>query len=731
MIQSRREFLATARNGLLLGIIGESVTSFAASVDQDFEFSPSNFLSISPSGVVRVFVGQGEMGQDIFSGLAMLIAEELNTPLEEVEVVAAPVSPAFGNSFFPGSPQMTAASSSIKVFYVPYRSAGAAARQMLETAVSTALDKNVQRIVLTNGEVVCDDRERVPLKLVMPILADLPVPASLKLKEPSEFQVIGTPQRGIRVKEKVTGTLGYGMDVKLPGAMTAVVAHPPSFGAQITHFDASTALAIPGVLEVLKIPTGVAVIGENYWVADSGKRALDIDWDESAGQNLSTEGMLKTYRELASKPGQSFTFNPIPGMDYQLNPSLGPDKYAQENGAVMMESEFIAPYLAHAPMEPLNCTIFEKDGLIHVHTGTHYQFADKDAVVKTLGVDASRVKLHTLPMGGSFGRRACPKSDWIAEAAQIFKVAQTARTNPIKLVWSREDDITGGWYRPMVLSKVSAALNQDGTIGSWAQRIVGQPAIDHETLSFIGPENIDLTTVDAVGNLVYDIQDKVVDVHHTKNLVPVQWMRSVGHSHNVFFVESFMSELADRAGVDQVIFRLNHAKDDRVKRVLQLAAEKGQWNGGLSADGKAHGVSVHEFYGTYVANMAEVIQVAENKFKIIKIVYGVDLGTVVNPDAVRAQMESGAVLALSSTLYGEIEIDRGVPKQSNFDTYRPLRFSQCPDIETHIVSSDLPPTGAGETGVPSVAPAVCNAIAKLRGTYLRALPIAKQGIEIV
>ena len=731
MIQSRREFLTTARNGLLLGIIGESVTSFAASVDQDPEFSPSNFLSISPSGAVRVFVGQGEMGQDIFSGLAMLVAEELNTPLEEVAVVAAPVSPAFGNSFFPGSPQMTAASSSIKVFYIPYRNAGAAARQMLETAASTMLDKSVNRILLTNGEVVCDDNERIPLKLVMPILADLPVPDSLKLKEPSEFQVIGNPQRSIGVEKKVNGTLGYGMDVKVPGAMTAVVAHPPSFGAQITHFDSSTALAIPGVLEVLRIPTGIAVIGENYWVADSGKKALDIDWDESAGQNLSTEEILGTYRELASKPGQAFTFNPIPGMDYQLKPSLGPDKYAQQNGAVTIESEFIAPYLAHAPMEPLNCTIFEKDGLIHVHTGTHYQFADKDAVIKTLGVDPSRVKLHTLPMGGSFGRRACPKSDWIAEAAQIFKLAQTARTNPIKLVWSREDDITGGWYRPLVLSKVSAALNQDGTIGSWAQRIVGQPAIDHETLSFIGPEKIDLTTVDAVGNLVYDIQDKVVDVHHTENLVPVQWMRSVGHSHNVFFVETFMNELADEAGVDQVTFRLNHAKDDRVKRVLQLAAEKGQWNGGLSSDGKAHGVSVHEFYGTYVANMAEVIQVAENKFKILKIVFGVDLGTVVNPDAVRAQMESGAVLALSSTLYGEIEIDRGVPKQSNFDTYRPLRFNQCPDIETHIVSSDLPPTGAGETGVPSVAPAVCNAIAKLRGEYLRALPIAKQGIEIV
>ena len=242
---------------------------------------------------------------------------------------------------------------------------------------------------------------------------------------------------------------------------------------------------------------------ENYWVADSGgarHRLGRVRRSKPVNREI-----LGTYRELASKPGQAFTFNPIPGMDYQLKPSLGPDKYAQQNGAVTIESEFIAPYLAHAPMEPLNCTIFEKDGLIHVHTGTHYQFADKDAVVKTLGVDPSRVKLHTLPMGGSFGR-ACPKSDWIAEAAQIFKLAQTARTNPIKLVWSREDDITGGWYRPLVLSKVSAALNQDGTIGSWAQRIVGQPAIDHETLSFIGPENIDLTTVDAVGNLVYDIE---------------------------------------------------------------------------------------------------------------------------------------------------------------------------------------------------------------------------------
>ena len=731
MIQSRREFLATAKCGLLLGIMGDTVTSFAADFAQDLGFATSDFLSILPNGAVKVFVGQGEMGQDIFSGLAMLIAEELNTPLGEIDIVAAPVAAAFGNSFFPGSPQMTAASSSIKVFYLPYRNAGAAARQMLHTAATDLLDHKVDNILLTNGELVCDGSERIPFSRALPLLHNMPTPSAVKLKDPSEFKIIGTPQRGIKVADKVNGTHGYGMDVKVPGALTAVVAHPPSFGAQIQHIDPSVALAIPGVREVVVIPTGVAVIGENYWVADSGKKALIIDWDESAGQELSTATIEKKYRELAVKPGQAFTFNPIPGMDYQLKPSLGPIKYAQENGAVTMESEFVAPYLAHAPMEPLNCTIFEHDGLIHVHTGTHFQFADKAAIVKTLQVEASAVRLHTLPMGGSFGRRACPKSDWIVEAAQIFKHAEAARKSPIKLVWSREDDITGGWYRPFVLSKVSAALKEDGTIGSWAQRIVGQPAIDHDTLSFIGPEKIDLTTVDAVGNLVYDIQDKVIDVHHTENLVPVQWMRSVGHSHNVFFVETFMSELADRSGTDQLAFRLKHIREDRVKRVLELAAEKGRWNGGLDKDGRAHGISVHEFYGTYVANLAEVIQVAENAFKISKIVYAVDLGTVVNPDAVRAQMESGAVLALSSTLYGEIEIEKGTPRQSNFDTYRPLRFHQCPDIETHIVSNKAPPTGAGETGVPSVAPAVCNAIAKLRGKYLRVLPIAKNGIEIV
>ena len=731
MIQSRRDFLASARNGLVLSIMGESITSFAAGFDQDLAFSPSDFLSILPNGAVRVFVGQGEMGQDIFSGLAMLVSEELNTPLDEIEVVSAPVSSAFGNSFFPGSPQMTAASSSIKVFYLPYRKAGAAAHQILREAASELLDKEVRSISLTNGELICDGRERIPFNRALPIVADMPAPDTVELKDPSEFNVIGTSQRGIDVANKVNGTHSYGMDLKVPGALTAVVAHPPSFGAQIRHIDPSEALKIPGVREVVKIPTGVAVIGENYWVADTGKKALVIEWDESAGQDLSTADIEEKYRRLAITPGQAFTFNPIPGMDYQLKPSLGPSKYAQENGAVTMESEFVAPYLAHAPMEPLNCTIFERDGLIHVHTGTHYQFADKAAIVKTLQVDASSVRLHTLPMGGSFGRRACPKSDWIVEAAQIFKHAEAARKSPIKLVWSREDDITGGWYRPFVLSKVSAALKQDGTIGSWAQRIVGQPAIDHDTLSFIGPENIDLTTVDAVGNLVYDIQDKVIDVHHTENLVPVQWMRSVGHSHNVFFVETFMSELADRSGADQLAFRLGHIKEDRVKRVLELAAETGRWNGGLGKDGRAHGISVHEFYGTYVANLAEVIQVAEDKFKISKIVYAVDLGTVVNPDAVRAQMESGAALALSSTLYGEIEIEKGTPRQSNFDTYRPLRFRQCPEIETHIVSSSSPPTGAGETGVPSVAPAVCNAIAKLRGEYLRVLPIAKHGIEIV
>lgn len=731
MIQSRREFLATAKNGLLLGIAGGSVTSFAANLDPSSDFSPSDYLSILPSGAVRVFVGQGEMGQDIFSGLAMLIAEELNTPLDQVEVVAAPVAPAFGNSFFPGSPQMTAASSSMKVFYLPYRTAGATARQMLGKAASNLLAQPVNKIALKSGEVICDDREHIPFSSVLPILVDTPIPSSVELKDPSEFEVIGTPQRGIDVERKVTGKLGYGMDTKVPGALTAVVAHPPSFGATVKEIDASLALAISGVHEVLSIPSGVAVIGDNYWIADSGRKALKIYWDESKGQDLSTEAILDTYKVLATRPGQAFTFNPIPGMDYQLKPSLGPEKYANENGGVILESEFMAPYLAHAPMEPLNCTIFKKEGTIHVHTGTHYQFADKEAIVKTLGVTPAEVRLHTLPMGGSFGRRACPKSDWIVEAAQIFKLSASASTHPIKLVWSREDDITGGWYRPLVFSKISAALREDGHIGSWAQRIVGQPAIDHDTLSFIGPESIDLTTVDAVGNLVYDVEDRVVDVHHTDNIVPVQWMRSVGHSHNVFFVETFMSELADLAGIDQLDFRLNHISEDRVRHVLKLVAEKGGWRGGISKDGKGQGLSVHEFYGTYVANLAEVVQVAESKFKISKIVYGVDLGTAVNPDAVRAQMESGAVLALSSAVYGEIELKNGAPQQSNFDTYKALRFSQCPEIETHIVSSNSPPTGAGETGVPSVAPAVCNAIAKLRGEYLRDLPISKHGVKIV
>ena len=707
------------------------MTSFAANFDPSPDFSPSDYLSILPSGAVRVFVGQGEMGQDIFSGLAMLIAEELNTPLDQVEVVAAPVAPAFGNSFFPGSPQMTAASSSMKVFYLPYRTAGATARQMLGKAASNLLAQPVNKIALKSGEVICDDREHIPFSSVLPILVDTPIPSSVELKDPSEFEVIGTPQRGIDVERKVTGKLGYGMDTKVPGALTAVVAHPPSFGATVKEIDASLALAISGVHEVLSIPSGVAVIGDNYWIADSGRKALKIYWDESKGQDLSTEAILDTYKVLATRPGQAFTFNPIPGMDYQLKPSLGPEKYANENGGVILESEFMAPYLAHAPMEPLNCTIFKKEGTIHVHTGTHYQFADKEAIVKTLGVTPAEVRLHTLPMGGSFGRRACPKSDWIVEAAQIFKLSASASTHPIKLVWSREDDITGGWYRPLVFSKISAALREDGHIGSWAQRIVGQPAIDHDTLSFIGPESIDLTTVDAVGNLVYDVEDRVVDVHHTDNIVPVQWMRSVGHSHNVFFVETFMSELADLAGIDQLDFRLNHISEDRVRHVLKLVAEKGGWRGGISKDGKGQGLSVHEFYGTYVANLAEVVQVAESKFKISKIVYAVDLGTAVNPDAVRAQMESGAVLALSSAVYGEIELKNGAPQQSNFDTYKALRFSQCPEIETHIVSSNSPPTGAGETGVPSVAPAVCNAIAKLRGEYLRDLPISKHGVKIV
>jgi isoquinoline 1-oxidoreductase beta subunit len=731
MHQSRREFLLTVRTGLVLTVAGGSVLPLYSQSGESDAFSPSHFLAITAQGDIKVFIGQGEMGQDIYTGLSILVAEELGALVEDIEVVAAPVDPAFGNSFFPGNPQMTAASSSMKVFYKPFRHAGATARAMLLNALSLHQGHSVSDLKIRKGLLTFNETSTLAVKDILSILRDLPIPKSVTLKASKDFEFIGKSQRSLNLDQKTHGALKYGLDLKLPGALTAVVKHPPSFGAKIVSFDDSAVISMAGIKEVIQIPSGIAVIGDNYWIANEGKKALKVKWDESAGKGLSTDNILSEYQALGKKTGTMFTVNPIPGMDYQIAQGLGPEKYATKYGGTTLESEFFAPYLAHAPMEPLNCTILEEDGIVHVYVGTHYQFADNAAIAKTLGLSEDKIKLHTLPMGGSFGRRACPDSDWIVEAANIYKYSDAAVLHPIKLIWSREDDITGGWYRPLVYSKISAALTENGRIGSWGQRIIGQAAIDHNTLSFVGPENIDLTTVDAVGNIVYDIEDRVIDVHHTNNDVPVQWMRSVGHSHNVFFVETFMSELAESAEIDQLEFRLKHIKDERTRRVLNLVAEKGGWSGGFNRSGHAQGLSVHEFYGTYVANLAEVEKTKEGHFRIVKLVFAADLGRVVNPDAVEAQMESGAILAMSSAFYGEINIVDGVPQETNFDSYKALRFAQCPEIETHLVSSDLDPSGAGETGVPSVAPAICNALAKHLRHHIKYLPITKHGIKIV
>jgi isoquinoline 1-oxidoreductase subunit beta len=726
--ESRRRFLQ-AGAGLTLAIyLPPALAEMAAGPGQAggkvvgaASFEPNAFVRIGRDDTVTVIAKHLEMGQGTYTGLATLVAEELDADWSKVKVEGAPADAKRYNNLFWGPVQGTGGSSAIGNSFEQLRKAGASARAMLVTAAAQQWKAPADAITVTNGVVMHKPSGRkASFGQLAAAAARQPVPAEVKLKDPKDFVYIGKQVARKDAHAKVHGTAQFTQDVKLPGMLTAVVAHPPLFGAKPKSFDASRAKAVKGVVDVVAIPSGVAVLGKDFWSAKTGRDALKVEWDESAAFKLGTDEILVQFKTLAQQPG--------------LNARKDGDAdRALAAAGKKLEAEYVFPYLAHAAMEPLNCVMKLSAKGCEVWNGEQFQTVDQATIAAILGLKPEQVKLNMLYAGGSFGRRANPQSDYLVETAHIVK-AINGRA-PVKLMWTREDDMRGGYYRPFFYHKLTAGLDDKGKLVAWQHRLVGQSILAGSPFEqAMVKDGVDATSVEGANNLPYAIPNLTVDLHSPKLGVPVQWWRSVGSTHTAFSTESFLDELAQAAGRDPVEFRRALLSGHpRHLGVMELAAKQAEWGKPL-APGKAgerrgRGIAVHESFHSYVAEVAEVTVRPDGTFTVDRVVCAVDCGVAVNPDVIRAQMEGGIGFGLAAALHGEITLKAGQVEQSNFHDYPLLRIGEMPKVEVYIVPSMEKPTGVGEPGVPPAAPAVVNALFAATGKRLRRLPIRSSDLK--
>jgi len=666
---------------------------------------PNAFLRIGTDDTVTVLLAHSEMGQGIWTSLPMLIAEELDADWSRIRVEHAPAAPVYAHTAF--GAQMTGGSTTTWSEFDRYRQVGAAARTLLLQAGAQRLGTAPSDCRTENGAVISGER-RLRYGELAADAAKLSLPATVALKDPKDWRLIGRPTRRLDTPEKTDGRAVFGLDVKLDGLLTAVVARSPTFGGRVKSFDAAAARAIPGVRKVVQVPSGVAVVADHFWAAQAGREALKVEWDTGAGAPADTPAMLAEFRRLAGLAGKTAT-------------TAGDAPAALAAAKRTIDAEYVVPYLAHAPMEPLNCTVRLGPGQCEIWTGTQFQTMDQAAAARIAGLKPEQVTLHTTFLGGGFGRRATPSSDWVSEAVHVAKEAGA----PVKTVWTREDDVRGGYYRPMYLHRVRVAVGDDGLPAAWDHAIVGQSVLAGSPFeSSYAATGVDPSSVEGVADSAYlkGIAHHRVQLHDYRSPVPVLWWRSVGHSHTAFVMECLVDELARSAGADPVEYRrrllAGHA---RHLGVLNLAAARAGWGAPLPA-GRARGIAVHESFGSFVAQVAEV-SLDGGRVRVHRVVCAIDCGIAVNPQTIEAQMESGIAFGLGAALHGAITFKDGRVVQSNFDDYEVLRLAQMPRVEVHIVPSRERPGGVGEPGTPPIAPAVANALAALTGRRLRELPL--------
>jgi isoquinoline 1-oxidoreductase beta subunit len=641
----------------------------------------------------------------------MLVAEELDASWSQVTFEFAPVDPVYAHPGF--GIQMTGGSTSVAGMWEPLRKAGASARALLVAAAAQRWNVPASECRTESSKVIHDSSGRaLGFGELADAAAELEVPDSVALKDPKDFRLIGKPLHRLDTADKVTGKAVFSIDVARPNMRTAVVAHPPVFGGRARRVSDAKARAVPGVRDVQSISSGVAVIADGFWAAKRARDLLEVEWDLGSGASISSEALHAEYRELARKTGL-------------VARADGDASRALSSAARRLEADYELPYLAHAPMEPLNCVVDWTADSCEIWAGSQFQTIDHAAAVRATGLPPEKVRLHTTFAGGGFGRRANPTSDYIVEALEIARHAKT----PIQLIWTREDDLRGGYYRPLWHSRIEAGLDADGEIAAWLHRIVGQSITAGTAFeSFMVHDGIDGTSVEGALELPYAIPNVQVELHTTKVGVPTLWWRSVGHSHTAFVVESFLDEIAHATGEDPLALRVRLlASGARELSVLKRAASAAGWGKPLPS-GRARGLAVHYSFNTYVAHVAEV-SLTDGWPRVHRFVCAVDCGRVVNPDTVKAQMEGAIGFGLTAALYGAITLRDGRVEQSNFHDYRMLRIQEMPAVEVHIVESTESSTGVGEPGVPPVAPALCNALFALTGKRIRRLPIRPEDLR--
>ncbi|HEY4043006.1 MAG TPA: xanthine dehydrogenase family protein molybdopterin-binding subunit [Rhodopila sp.] len=712
---SRRNLLkgSAALGGALVIATHISPPAFAAETAARSQPAPmpNAFIRIAPDDTVTVIIKHLDKGQGVATGLTTIVADELGADWPQMRAEFAPANAALYSNLAFGL-QGTGGSTSIANSWMQLRSAAAAAREMLVTAAADQWQVPASEITVEKGVVGHPPTGKTArLGTLAPSAAKLPVPQNPTLKDPAAFRLIGSREvKRLDTPNKITGKTIYAMDVKRPNMVYAVLARSPKFGGTVKAFDASAATALPGVVDIVRVPMGVAVLGTTTWAAKQGRDALNIDWDFSKAETRSSDAILADYKKRAAEIG-------LPAV------AVGDTTKALASADKVVEGEFEFPYLAHAPMEPLNCVVeLTADGC-EIWAGSQFQTVEQGAVAAVLGIKPEQVKINTLFAGGSFGRRATPGADYFVEAATIAKAWGGQR--PVHLVWTREDDIRGGYYRPMVYHKVRAGLDKDGRIIAWDHHIVAQQIMEGTPFEkFTVRNGIDSLSIEGVPDMPYAVPNVSIAMHPVRAPVPVLWWRSVGHTHTAQVVEVMIDDLAHAAGKDPVEFRLALLKDHpRHAGVLKLAAEKAGWGQALPK-GRGIGIAVHESFKTFVAQAAEVTVADNGTFKVDKVVCAVDCGIAVNPDIVVAQMEGGVGYGLGAALRNKITLTNGEVDQSNFHDYEPLRIVDMPTVEVHIAASGEAPTGVGEPGVPAVAPAISNAIFAACGKRLRSLPFS-------
>lgn len=713
----RRSFLKlTAASGFALGafalgVRAEEAAKPAAAGLKPLQ-QPSAFVQIAKDGTVTITINRLDFGQGVQTALPMILAEELDADWSKVQSVHGSNDPAYIDPLY--GMHLTGGSGSVAHSYMQYRELGARTRAMLVSAAAAHWRVDPASLRTRNGAVIGPGGQQLGYGDLAEAAMKLPVPETVSLKDPKDFGLIGKATGRLDAKAKSSGRQGYGIDVRLPGMLTAVVARPPVFAARLKSVDDSAAKAIKGVKAVLRIPVdrggeGVAVIADGYWPAKQGRDALKLEWDSSAVEKADSVKQLAQYRELAAKPGPRKFDADVSGL---------------ADAPHTVSAEFVFPYLAHAPMEPLNCTVQVSGDKAQLWLGSQMPGLDGFAASKVLGVPPQNVQVHVQMAGGGFGRRAIPTSDYVVEACTVAKAAQAAGvTAPIRTLWSREDDIKGGYYRPMHLHTAKIGFDAQGKVSAWDHVIVGQSIVAGTPFeSMLVKGGIDATAVEGMKE-PYEVPMRLT-VHHPKVNVPVLWWRSVGSTHTAFVMETLVDEIARTTGQDPVAYRMKLMGDKhpRHKAALQLAVDKSGYREKKLAAGRAWGVAVHESFNSVVAYVVEA-SVKDGAPALHSVTAGVHCNLAVNPQTVEAQVQGAALMGLSMCLPGAaITLKDGVVEQGNFSDFMVPRITDMPKIAVHIVPSADAPTGMGEPGLPPLAPAFANAVASLTGKPLRELP---------